>query len=368
MNIKQPAFGDGSHWEIVDWDKLDSRLLGMIWKITQGKNYLDPTCRDFWIGAGRKKFSRSVFHFWEPDDQSAQVENFLTACEDIGIIVSGRWMAEIEPVLDAEYSPPTVMSRMLKAVGIGTSKLPRKKLLDLQYPDTYLSRNKSILRTAEKTLLSAAVTGPQLAAQYKAWLDGVESEVGIKPIIYTSKWMWIHTGFPAWESEYKLWDAQYPNNPDEQDRPLYVPYGHWPQEWAWQYSASAVLTGVTGFMDVSKANCTMEQWIENYGGATLPPEPPGENMIAHNPNDLSLRNAPRVAPETFIKLMPANTHIEGSEIVTAADGSKWLHTTVPQAGYCASWLLVYETDPTIDTATITVEHNGKTGSATIPLE
>jgi len=93
MIIKQPCLVDASHWEIVDWNNFDPRVLGVIWKITQGKYYIDPTCASFWAGAGALGLPRSVFHFFEPNDISAQVENFLTACEDIGIIVSGRWMA-----------------------------------------------------------------------------------------------------------------------------------------------------------------------------------------------------------------------------------------------------------------------------------
>jgi hypothetical protein len=43
--------------------------------------------------------------------------------------------------------------------------------------------------------------------------------------------------------------------------------------------------------------------------------------------------------------MSANTHIEGTEIVKDSGGNPWLKTTIPQAGYCASWLLNYETTP-----------------------
>ena len=283
MNLKQLCFVDGSHWEIVDWNNFDSRVFGVIWKITQGKYYIDPTCQSFWNGAGALGLPRSVFHFFEPNDISAQVENYLTTCEDIGIIVSGKWMAEIEPVLDAEYSPPASIGGLFKmTLGIdNTPKLSHKKMFDLQYPDAHLDINPRARRGigGSSIALQSVVTGAQLAAQYKAWLDGVESAVGIKPIIYTSKWMWIRTGFPEWEKDYKLWDAQYPYNSDGQDHPLYVPYGHWAQEWSWQYSASAVLQGVTGFMDVNVFNGTIEEWNENYGGGAVPPEPPNKIVI-----------------------------------------------------------------------------------------
>ena len=104
--------------------------------------------------------------------------------------------------------------------------------------------------------------------------------------------------------------------------------------------------GISGkeAVDENRYNGTIEELKNLFGAAEMPPEI-GETMNAHNPNPLSLRNAPRVATETFITTMPANTQIVGTEIVTATDGGKWLKTTFPQAGYCASWLLVYDTAP-----------------------
>ena len=263
MIIKEPCFADSSHWNPVDWNNLDPRVLGMIWKITQGRIYIDPTCAGFWNGAGQKKIARSVFHFFEPNDIAAQVANFLTACEDHKIIVGGKWMAEIEPVLDAEYTPPTMVSKVLQSIGVFTSGLSENKRLDLLYPETYLAINPRITSVPETKSNTAAVTGAQLAAQYKAWLDGVEAAVGIKPIIYTSKWMWVYTGYPTWASEYKLWDAQYPYNPDGQATPLYFPYGNFKTWWGWQYSANATVQGFAG--DINVYDGTLDEWNASYG-------------------------------------------------------------------------------------------------------
>ena len=278
MNIKQPCFADSSHWNPVDWNNLDPRVLGMIWKITQGKYYIDPTCAGFWRDAKSKGVARSVFHFFESNDVQAQVANFLTACEDHAIIVSGKWMAEIEPVLDAEYSPPTLLGEALKLIGVDTSGLPAHKQADLLEPDKHLVFNSRIRRLwSDEEEVAIAVTGAQLAAQYKAWLDGVESAMGIKPIIYTSKSKWVYTGYPTWASRYKLWTAQYPYNPDGQAVPLYVPYGNFVSWWGWQYSESATVQGFKG--DINVYNGTEEEWIEQYGGGAIPPEPPGETMV-----------------------------------------------------------------------------------------
>jgi len=350
MIIKSPCIIDISHWEVPDWPNLDSRVMGVIMKATQGKFYRDPTCRANYIGAGARGVPRGLYHYAEPDDVAAQVNNFLVVCEEIGALRDGVWLAELPPILDAEY-----------------------------YPNTETS-----------------VVGAQLAAQYEAWMTRVEQAVGVRPWIYSSNnflgftqspifwtawkdkysktqhdWMTNSSSMPpAWAGTYPLWIAEYPHNPDEQEAPNSMPSG-WPDFILWQYAESAKgeIAGIAESVDLNVFNGSEDEWIYLFGGGVIPPDnPPGETMIAYNPNPLNLRTAPHVATDTLIMSMPANTRIEGTEIVAAMDGGKWLKTTVPQAGYCASWLLEYETDPAIDTATITVEHDGKAGAATIPLE
>jgi hypothetical protein len=85
-----------------------------------------------------------------------------------------------------------------------------------------------------------------------------------------------------------------------------------------------------------------------FFGGTVPPT--GETMKATNKAPLNLRETPG---GKILKLMPANTMIEGPRLVTAADGGKWLETSVPQAGYCAAWLLTFtETPPVVGNVTI----------------
>jgi GH25 family lysozyme M1 (1,4-beta-N-acetylmuramidase) len=326
--LKLPCFADSSHWNPVDWNNLDPNVLGMIWKITQGKYYIDPTCAGFWKDAKSKGISRSVFHFFEPNDIAAQVENFLTACEDHGIIVAGKWMAEIEPVLDAEYTPPAAIPTRVSSA----EQLPRRKKLDLQFPELYLETNPRLGVIVKTKTAGLAVTGATLAAQYKTWLDMVEAEVNIKPIIYTSKWMWIHTGFPAWAKDYQLWDAQYPNNPDGQNAPLYVPYGNFPGWWGWQYSANMVISGFSG--DINVYNGTTEQWKSKYGGGVIPPEPPiGETM-----NEVTVvwdaganvRSAPNTYA-TIIKTLADNTVLQTAySETTDASGNRWIRISEAQ--------------------------------------
>ncbi|RJP53611.1 MAG: hypothetical protein C4583_04295 [Anaerolineaceae bacterium] len=375
MIIKEPCIIDTSHWDVPNWDILDPRVVGVIMKATQGKYFVDPTFTSQWLGAGRVKRPRSAYHFMELNDVSTQVENFFTACEDVGAIVSGRWMGEIEPVLDAEIELTSAVARLSMAVGITKSRLSQKKLLDLQDPERHLARNPAMVvramraDMAKKSVfagLTSAVTASQLAAQYKAWLDLVEAELKVRPILYASKWTLAAAGSPAWVKDYKGWWAQYPYDPDGQSAPAYLPINAmgW---WTWQYSDKGKLQGFTG--DVSVFNGSQEEWAAETGGEVMiPPEPPiGETMNAHNPNELNLRKAPM---GEIIRLMPANTQLEIDEIITAADGSKWAHTTnQPVNGYCASWLLVYDEAPAVETISFDVRTStGKTGTATIELK
>lgn len=283
MIIKEPCIIDTSHWDVPNWDILDPRVVGVIMKATQGKYYVDPTFTSQWIGAGQAKRPRSAYHFMELNDVSTQVENYLTACEDAGVIVSGRWMGEIEPVLDAEIELTSAVARLSRAVGITKSQLPRKKLLDLQDPDRYLVRNPALLARsmradlAKKSVfagLTSAMTASQLAAQYKAWLDLVEAELHIPPILYSSKWQLAYAGSPAWVNDYKGWWAQYPYNPDGQNAPAYLPINAtgW---WMWQYSDQGELQGFTG--DVSVFNGSQDEWAAETGGEVVIP-PIGETM------------------------------------------------------------------------------------------
>jgi len=282
--LKEPCIIDVSHWEVIpDWTLLDKRVVGVIMKATQYKYYVDPTFRSSWNGTRQIKVPASAYHFFEPNDVSAQVENYLTACEDVGLIVGGKWVAEIEPVLDAEYSP----TKTAKSVLVDSSQFSGKPLakreknaMDTLYSGRHLVMNRKLKKAIELNFAEATVPSPtQLAAQYKAWLDGVESELGIKPIIYTSSFTWVNAGNPSWSKDYKLWTAQYPYDPNGQTEPKYFPYSGWTEWMLWQYDEQFKMDGIDGFVDVNVYNGTAEEWKQQYGGEIVTPPPPqGDDM------------------------------------------------------------------------------------------
>ena len=253
--IKEPCIVDVSHWNIIDWGNFDRRVVGVIIKATESKDYRDPDCRKNFIEAGKLGLPRSLYHFFQPNDVSSQVDNFISYAEEVGAIIDGKWVAEIEPVLDAEFTPTK----------------------------------------------QSDIVGKDLANQYKVWLDMVEAKTGKRPIVYSSeqclgytcspifwtqwtdasgnkRWSWMTNGSsvpPSWAGLYKLWTAAYPNNPDGMDKPYVMPRG-WPNWFLWQYAVVVgLIEGISSKTDVNVFNGTIDEWkkMYPYNGGGEPPMP-----------------------------------------------------------------------------------------------
>ena len=98
---------------------------------------------------------------------------------------------------------------------------------------------------------SNGLTGPQIAAAVRQWLDHVEPRVGRTPIIYTGFYFWRDSvGGPDF-SDHPLWIANY-----SATCPLVPP--HWTR-WAFhQYSSTATIPGITAnTVDVNRFNGTL---------------------------------------------------------------------------------------------------------------
>lgn len=232
---------DISAWEKdIFWDRLSPRPALVIAKASE---YKWPDRLFTTHAANMKAFGApmSAYHFFHADDVPAQVNTYLEQCRKGGLFADGKWTAQIPPILDAEYAPP---------------KPPRKK------PKGY----------------KAPPQGAALAAQYKAWLDGVEAATGVKPIIYTSQNYWSYTldwlgRPPAWTRDYQLWLAYYPDRPQDFSGPT---AGMLPKGWLlddvimWQYDEAGRLEGIP--YDGVDLNWIKKSWLESIA-PTEPPEP-----------------------------------------------------------------------------------------------
>lgn len=113
------------------------------------------------------------------------------------------------------------------------------------------------------------LSGPQIAAAVRHWIERVEPVVGMRPIIYTGFYFWRDQVGGADLSAYPLWIANYGT-----DCPL-VPAA-WSSWTFHQYSSSARIPGITAnTVDVDRFNGTLDELR-----ALAEPPPPCQTIAA----------------------------------------------------------------------------------------
>lgn len=108
-----------------------------------------------------------------------QIDAFTESVKDAGLLVGGKWMAEIPPVADVEAELDVAVAK--------------KK------PKNYIE----------------PIKGTAWAAQIKYWLDSVEQVCGVRPWIYTARPQWAYLldsrgNPPIWTKDYFYWLKFYP--------------------------------------------------------------------------------------------------------------------------------------------------------------
>ena len=172
----------------VDWSMVAAEGHAFAYiKSTEGVDLVDARFRSNWEGAARAGLSRGAYHFYvTEDDPEAQARFFLETV--------GHEPGDLLPVVDVEL------------LGHGTR----------------------------------ADWGEGLAR----FLQILESELGVKPMLYTSPRFWddeVGGGF----GEHPLWVAEY-----EVDAPV-VPAG-WTDWHLWQWKGDASVPGVEHAADLSR--------------------------------------------------------------------------------------------------------------------
>lgn len=208
--LKPPAAFDFSKWESVsDWSKVifPDGTKALITKATDGQSYVDPTFQNYFAAFKKLPYIRGAYHFFQPNDISGQIGNYVTQLQ-----IAGWEKSDWPPILDLEWSPPAENKRK---------------------PDNY-------------------PRGAAYAYQVKTWLDGVEKELGVRPLIYTSRSIWSNLldrngNPPVWTRDYKFWVAWYP---DDVDKNPVLPASAYPsgvqsdQVAGWQYATNWILQGI----------------------------------------------------------------------------------------------------------------------------
>ncbi|MEL6617657.1 MAG: GH25 family lysozyme [Pseudomonadota bacterium] len=188
----------------VDWSRAKAVGIEFVFlKATEGGDLLDPAFKEHWRGAGRAGIARGAYHFYY----------FCTAPE-----VQAQWFirnvprtaGSLPPVLDMEWNPfsPTCQRR----------------------PD-----------------------GATVRAEMQRWLDIVEARFGTRPIIYTTPRFYRENGLAAFQG-YDFWLRTTAKTPAE---------AYPGQAWKfWQYTATGILPGTPGDIDINAFNGTAEAWTQ----------------------------------------------------------------------------------------------------------
>lgn len=185
--IKTPFVVDvSSHEDKQDWSKCDPIPYIAIARTTYGITLIDNSFSHNWKQWGDLGIRRGAYHFIRPEySADDQAKFFIEQINKVGGFVE----TDLPPILDFE------------TVGLS-------------------------------------------AHQIKVWLDRVEGEFGVKPMIYTRKDTWETIGTPSWTNDYPFWIAWYPYT-NYIDANSTIPDNRMPDgldRWAlWQYSEAGRL-------------------------------------------------------------------------------------------------------------------------------
>ncbi|HEY4650421.1 MAG TPA: GH25 family lysozyme [Pontibacter sp.] len=179
---------DVSRWQKeVDWMQVkESGVTFAFVKATQGDFRLDPFFARNWEETKRYGIKRGAYHFFKPE---APVEDQIKLFTSTVTLAPG----DLPPVLDVEVAAP-------------------------------------------------GMSGEELRANIKTWLEAVTKYYGVRPIIYTGQnyyRRWLKGHF----SEYHFWIARYsPVKPEV----------HHTDSWMfWQYTDSGSVAGINSAVDIN---------------------------------------------------------------------------------------------------------------------
>ena len=180
---------DVSHYSgAVDWEAVRGAGYAFAYvKATEGVDSPDPAFADHWKRLGELGIPRGAYHFYvTEDDPEAQARFFLET--------AGLRPGDLAPAVDIEL------------LGHGTQ--------------------------------------PGLAERFRTFLEIVEREVGVRPLVYTSPRFWSAHLTSAF-GDHPLWVAEY-GVPEPQ-----VPAG-WERWTVWQHRDSDAVPGVEKDADLSR--------------------------------------------------------------------------------------------------------------------
>lgn len=240
---------DVSYWEAgIDWKKVRGDGIRFVFiKATEGEQYVDPTFDDNWLGAKSVGILRGACHFFHPNmNPVKQAENFLQVVRGMGD--------------DGELPP----------------------VLDLEVTDN--QSNQIIIERA------------------KAWLDRVQQNLGVTPIIYSNPGFLKYNfsvpggGPPFWTKGHGLWVANY-GQPEPSLPPGWLSWSFW------QYSETGKVNGINASVDMDWFNGSVED-LYRLAGEQIP----GPSTYRVKPGD-TLQSISDQSGVSLTELISANAQL-----------------------------------------------------------
>ncbi len=196
---------DVSHYQgTINWELVynDGKVFAFC-KATEGRTYQDPNFNTYMQNGKNAGLLMGAYHFARPDNNEAIYE-------------ADNFVAQAKAYIGPGFLPP---------------------VLDLEDPPNGLH-------------LDELYTADQLSSWVKTWLDRVQAQTGVQPIIYTNAY---YTSFlDSSLNIYGLWIANPGTDPVEPP----VNIGNW-QNWLFkQYSWYGNVNGIDGNVDLNVFNGT----------------------------------------------------------------------------------------------------------------
>lgn len=161
-------------------------------RVSHSTQFRDPEFLDNWTGARAAGIHTGVYQYFEPDEDPIAQANLLL--DAMGPLSPG----DLPPVIDVESNAGQSSTTIINAV--------------------------------------------------RAWIEHVEAELGVQPIIYTGRYFWQDfVGNTSEFNAYPLWIAHYTNNCPN------IPNA-WPTWQFHQYCDCGTVPGISGAVDVNEFN------------------------------------------------------------------------------------------------------------------
>lgn len=187
----------------VDWNRARANGANFVFiKATEGGDLLDVKFKDHWRGAGRAGLWRGAYHFYY----------FCTTPE-----VQAQWFIRNVPKISGALPP----------------------VLDMEW------------NPFSPTCATVRPPAAEVQRQMRVWLRIVEAHYGQRPIIYTTPRFYEENNLSDFNG-YEYWLRTTAKTPRE---------AYPGQRWTfWQYSATGLIDGIAGEVDLNVFNGSRESW------------------------------------------------------------------------------------------------------------